>query len=110
MLSYSLKDPLSPLQNSYVKDVENSEKILKIKSPIKEGFDIDADLKIRNDFNLLLKAVEEVLHAILGDADRTSLNDHTRDISDHISGFVAHKLQISCESCCLIDSKATGNS
>ena len=51
MLSY-LKDPLSPLQNGYVKDVENSEKVLKIKSPIKEGFDVDADLKIRNDFNL----------------------------------------------------------
>ena len=77
-----------------LKEVLCSEKIIKIKSILKEGLEIHEhkSLEIPNlcDFDQLDKTID----AILDDVDRICLN------ADHVAGYVAHKLQNHCKGCC----------
>ena len=80
-----------------LKDVLCSEKIIKIQSLVQEGFDIDEYVKVTqeqndDDFNRLLQSVQSVVK----DADSIRLNDDSRDISNHVAGYVAHKLVDFC--------------
>ena len=63
-----------------LKDVEFSEKILKIKYIIiNEGLDIDGHLKIRNDFMLDIELVQRSVQHTISDVRHISLNNKTRE-------------------------------
>ena len=82
------------------KDVDRSENILKIQSLVKEGFEIDNSLKEKldgsEDVNTLLQQVKEVMK----DENSIKLNESSRDISNHIAGYIAHKAAKSYNNCC----------
>ena len=62
-----------------LKDVEFSEKILKIKYIIiNEGLDIDDHLKIRNDFMSDIELVQRSVQHTISDVRHISLNNKTR--------------------------------
>ena len=83
-----------------LKDVECSEKILKIKSLLREGIDIDEDVKVIDDYTAPLTKMNEEIDLMIRDVGRLSLSPETKDISNHVAGYVAVKLQASVNGCC----------
>ena len=81
-----------------LKDVTLSEKILKIKSLIREGFDIDEEVKVNENYKDRLLDMENEIDLIL-DHD-VSLCDSSKKISNHVAGYVAVKVQSSIRGCC----------
>ena len=81
------------------KDVAHSENILKIKTLVREGFDLNESLKINHDnsdaTSNLLKAVECQIH----DEDSLQLEENSRDVSDYIAGYIAHKAKKTFNNC-----------
>ena len=82
------------------KDISTSEKILKVMSLVKEGFDIDQSVKIKDhskesEENLVLAAEE-----VLGDVDSIKLNATSKAVSDYVAGYICHKKQKLYDGCC----------
>ena len=95
-----------------LKDVLNSEKILKIKSLIKEGFDVDDNMKVTDELTLDLELFENSVEDVINDIDKIMLKDESREISDHIAGYAAKKLSYFCDNCCdnlLFDRNSVGS-
>ena len=84
-----------------LKDVVFSEKILKIKSLVKEGLDIDDWVKVTDE-----KSPEKVaefrdsVQPIISESTRICLTDASKQISDNVAGYIAKKLIKLCNSCC----------
>lgn len=82
------------------KDVGRSENILKVKSLIKEGFDIKEFLTTNEhdseDKSNMLKDVE----CKIKDVESLQLNESSRDVSNHIAGYIAHKARNAVAKCC----------
>ena len=78
-----------------------SEKILKIKSLVKEGLDIDDWVKVTDE-----KSPEKVaefrdsVQPIISESTRICLTDASKEISDNVAGYIAKKLIKLCNSCC----------
>ena len=77
-----------------LKNATLSEKVIKIKSLLKEGIDIDENGKTTDE------GVEEKLEHVLHDiatlsctADITSLSENGREVAVRIEGYVAKKLK-----------------
>lgn len=82
------------------KDASRSENILKIKSLVKEGFDIVSDIKMVEDSS---KSGEELLRAVeeeLGDVDAIKLDESSRKVSDHVAGYFVRKTHDIFHPCC----------
>lgn len=83
-----------------LKDATSSEKILKIKSVLKEGIDIDNNVKVG-------KKDDEMIESLLLDIDimdcspeNVLLSEDSREVSVHIAGYIAKKLKKRFGSCC----------
>ena len=87
---YRLKSGGRFLISVQAKDISTSEKILKVMSLVKEGFDIDKSVKIKDHIKEseenLLSAAEEVL----GDVDSIKLNATSKSVSHHVAGYIYH--------------------
>ena len=83
-----------------LKEVLSSENIIKIKSLMKEGFDIDDNLKVSTDQHLNLETLEKNIEPVISDANSISLNEESREVAVYIAGYVAHKVIRYCEGCC----------
>ena len=87
---------------SYIslKDVICSENILKIRSLVKEGFEItsikstDGELHGR-DLQNLCSSVRSMIND-----KHICLSEASKQISDHIAGCIAHQARKLCEGCC----------
>ena len=75
-----------------LKDVVYSEKILKIKSLIREGFDIDEKVKIDENYEVPLEILEDELELLIRDASHLALCAKSKEVSNHVAGYIAHKL------------------
>ena len=83
-----------------VKDVSRSENICKIKSLVKEGFDIEPSLKVDE---VSVEATEQFLKDVassIPDADSIELNPNSRDVSDNVAGYIARKSKTLLQNCC----------
>ena len=83
-----------------LKDVSRSENILKIKTLVKEGFDVTPSLKVQEDYS---HAEENLLFDVdqcLGDVESIQLGEESRQISDNIAGYLSHKTRDVFASCC----------
>ena len=83
-----------------LKDVVLSEKILKIKSLLKEGFDIDDDVKALTEYTLELELFDQSAQVVIDKIDQLALSTETKDVSDNVAGYIAKKLQKVCQNCC----------
>ena len=84
-----------------LKDVVFSEKILKIKSLVKEGLDIDEGVKVTDDKSTGKLAVfRESVQSIISQSDRICLTSDSKEISDNVAGYIAKKLSKLCNGCC----------
>jgi hypothetical protein len=84
-----------------LKDVQISEKILKIQSLVKEGFDINDSVKVTNERSAeKLSHFRHAVQSIIDDSDRICITDDTREVSDNIAGYIANKLSDFCKGCC----------
>ena len=93
-----------------LKDVEYSEKILKIKSLLREGFDINEDVKVIEDHAPALDEMGKNVEFVIRDINSLSLCKKSKEISDNVAGYVAFTLQ-SNNGCCskrLINEDNTG--
>ena len=68
-----------------LKDVECSEKILKIKSLFREGFVIDEKVKVKEDYTNSLLDMEKEIKADIRDGNHLSLCATSRDLSNHVA-------------------------
>ena len=95
-----------------LKDVLISEKILKIKSLIKAGFDVDDKVKVTDELTLDLELLDNSVEYVIDNIDKIMLKDESREISDHIASYVAKKLSHFCKNCCdylLFDRNSVGS-
>ena len=83
-----------------LKDITCSEKILKIKSLLKEGFDINDSVKVDKKVDEELERFRQSVNHIILDSDRIRLSDKTKEVSDNVGGYIAHKLAGSYKGCC----------
>ena len=76
-----------------LKDITSSEKIIKIKSLLKEEIDIDNNVKdtVDNDENIehLLQDIDFMNCS----TDNVALSEDSREVSCHIAGYIAKKLK-----------------
>jgi hypothetical protein len=84
-----------------LKDVVTSEKILKIKSLLREGFDINEEVKIEYDYENELNILEIDIQNIIGDASVISLSEKTKNVSNYVAGYVARQLGKFINGCCV---------
>jgi hypothetical protein len=84
-----------------LKDVRTSEKILKIKSLVKEGFDIDETVKTSDSLeSRILELMMEFEGTILSRSISFKLQDSSKDISNHIAGYISKKIHaVCCDKC-----------
>ena len=82
-----------------LKDVIYSEKILKIKSLLKEGFEIN-ELKENIDYSVGLQLLDERVESTIHDGKSVSLREDTKEVSNYIAGYIAHKMTDTLKDCC----------
>lgn len=81
-----------------LKDVKCSEKILKIKSLLKEQLDINQNFEDKNNYE---NGITELLHTAEAiDVNALQLTDSSREISDYIAGYIAYKSKKFNDGCC----------
>ena len=82
------------------KDINISEKILKIKSLVKEGLQLDSNvISTKDDAVQIAKLIEEV-EGLVSYAEPLQLNDESRHVSDTVAGYIAHKTGHIYKDCC----------
>ena len=82
------------------KDINISEKILKIKALIKEGVEIDSRvLSTEEDPADVAKLMENV-EELVGEGNSLQLNDDSRQVSDSVAGYFIHKTEHLYRDCC----------
>lgn len=83
-----------------LKDVTVSEKIIKIKSLLKEGIDIDENVKTPKEDGEKLELLISDIDILNCSTDTISLSDSSREVGVHIAGYVAKKLKKRMGKCC----------
>ena len=77
-----------------------SENIRKMKSLVKEGFDIDSSLKVEKESE---EAIEQFLKEVedrLPDFDSMQLNSKLKEVSDNVTEYIARALEKLFQNCC----------
>jgi hypothetical protein len=84
-----------------LKDVNTSEKILKIKSLVQEGVDIDDSVKVHRHNDLeVQKLLTEFKETVLNARGSIKLEDNSKEVSDYVAGYISLKMQKYCGGCC----------
>ena len=73
-----------------LKDVIWSERILKIKSLVKESIDIKDDIKVTENEDAIQQELFDNIMEI--GFENVMLSDETREVAAHISGYIAKRL------------------
>ena len=89
-----------------MKDVSRSENILKIKSLVKEGFNIDQSLKVDNVENEAVQQFLKDVELVIPDPDSIQLHPNTKEVSDNVAGYIARKSKKLLLNCCGEDIKS----
>ena len=93
------------------KDIVRSEKILKIKSLVKEGYDIDSSVKVSQiHCEADIKNFLQVARDTLRDVERVQLDKTSREVSDNVAGYIVHKAEELLGECCISCVKSTAAS
>ena len=82
------------------KDVSTSENIIRIKTLIKQGCEIDSSVKISNNYDEMTEKLKIDVEAELGQVESIKLNEESRKISDYVAGYIAFKTESFYENCC----------
>ena len=83
-----------------LKDVTSSEKIIKIKSLLKEEIDIDNNVNDTVDNDENIEHLLQDIHFMNCSTDNVPLSGHSREVSCHIARYIAKKLKKRYGSCC----------
>ena len=81
-----------------LKDVIWSERVLKIKSFVKESIDIKDDIKVPENEDAIQQELFENIIEI--GFENAMLSDETREVAGHISGYIAKMLVKTFGQCC----------
>ena len=76
-----------------LKDVTSSEKIIKIKSLLKEETDIYNNVKDTVDNNENIENLPQDIDFMNCSTDNIALSEDSREVSCHIAGYIAKKLK-----------------
>ena len=74
-----------------IKDVMRSENVLKIKSLVKEGFNIDPSLKEDGKYEEATAKLLEDEESTIPNLDTIQLNSKLMEVSDNVAGYMVHK-------------------
>ena len=82
-----------------LKETMCCENILKMKSILKEGLDVNADLKVDtshdpSEFEVLRERISKINY------DLVALSEDGKDVAVYVAGYVAHKLHNKFKDCC----------
>ena len=84
-----------------LKDVAHSEKILKIKSILKESLDLEDHIEQGKDYQQEISKRISSVESKLGDGiDFFQLSEDSLEVSDYIAGYIAMKLGKTNTGCC----------
>ena len=79
-----------------------SENIIKIRSLVEEGFDIEDRMKVITDHHIYLEILENNIEPIINDAENILLNEESREVTVYIAGYAAYKVKWHCEGCGIV--------
>lgn len=82
------------------KDVSTSENIIRIKTLINQGCEIDSSVKIYNTASEMTEKLRTDVEEALGEAESIELNEDSRKISDYVAGYISYKMESCYENCC----------
>jgi len=82
-----------------LKDVMCSENIVKLRSLVKEGFEITPDIKSTHNDSTELEKLYSSAQNIINDKP-ILLSQESRQVSNHIAGYIAYKAKEICQGCC----------
>ena len=74
--------------------------MLKLKSFVKEGFNIDESLTTNNDNSEGAASLLKAFECKNKDENSLQLEDSSRDVSNHIAGYISFKARIAFSNCC----------
>ena len=57
-------------------------------------------MKVNNDYSEARKIMLTIVESSIKDDDRLQLNDSSRDVANHVAGYMAHKAQKTFDNCC----------
>lgn len=84
-----------------LKDIGISEKILKIKSLLRENIDFNESVKVSNDHQLEVETLLSKYDQLEISLESLNLNEDSREVSDVIAGYISRKMRKYCEGCCI---------
>ena len=89
------------------KDVFRSEKILKIQTLVKEGFNIDSSVKVyENQHEVKVRNLVREVENDLQYVETMTLSQASREVSDNVAGYIVHKAKDLLGECCIENLKA----
>ena len=81
-------------------DIATSEKIIKIKTLVKQGFKINSTiLKAKEDPVQIAKLMNDG-EELISEADILQLDEASRQVSDNIAGYIVHEIEHLYKDCC----------
>lgn len=84
-----------------MKDIITSEKILKIKSLVQEGFDIEDNLKVQRQYDLEIQnLLDEFEETVMNAGWSVKLDGDSKEVSDYVAGYIGLKMKKHCDDCC----------
>ena len=83
------------------KDIHRSENIIKIKSLVMEGFDVDNSFKLDTSYKEEIEPFLNEVEKCLGNVENIELDSNTREVSDNIAGYIARKANDALSGCCI---------
>ena len=84
-----------------LRDIHVSEKIVKIKSLVQEGFDINDNIKVHQDHHhSIQKLLADFEEAVLNSNLQITLEDDSKEVSNYVAGYISHKMKKHCDECC----------
>ena len=82
------------------KDITTSEKIIKIKTLVKQGFVIDSNILKAEEDPVQIVKLMNAIGKLTNKADTLQLDEASRQISDNIAGYIVHEINHLYKDCC----------
>ena len=82
------------------KDIAISEKILKVKTLVKEGFKLDTRLLLAEDDPVEVAKLMDEVEVLIGQSENLTLSKESLQVSDTVAGYIAHKAGHLFDGCC----------
>jgi hypothetical protein len=82
------------------KDIVTSEKILKIKTLVKKGLELDSGILSAEEDPVQMAKLMDEIKGLIGQSENLTLNKESLQVSDTVAGYIARKTEHLFKGCC----------